>query len=317
MRKDKIQLRSVKNVANSTTATIELPTGPRYHMVVAQLAYSSGTNTIAGALAHVTEARVLVNSRVQRRYPSVTINGSVVPGGQILRDLNILQGDLTLPQVGSISVTSLVSGYDCQGVPNTGDGVSLLFNFNEPWRANRLDGDALAWDSKPWENFKIELDLSAAIASSGAPAIVAYAIIDDMHVNQPQGIVKHLPGFELCGGVKYDITDLDKKDWYQTLSIYPDTGGAQTITKVTMRKGSEIIHELSASANAAVLGEYGLTPAIAQRTAGIYDIVLDHDDLLGSAENMDGIKAMPITVETGTAMAGTQLVMVQRLGSLE
>src|SRR5207253_10427207 len=64
----------------------------RYHYVLLQHGYSAGTNTIAAAATNISEIRVTVNGRVQRRI-----------SGTQLRDMNVLNG----------------TGYDFTGVPNT------------------------------------------------------------------------------------------------------------------------------------------------------------------------------------------------------
>ncbi len=321
MTKYKIKLRNVQNVGDSKTALIDCPIGRRYHYIVAQLAYSSGTNTIAGAVAHIVNARVKVNGRVQRNYAQFTANGATITGGQILRDININNG----------------TAYDCTGLPNTGDGVSFPFYFNEPWRKDAADQDALAWATNGWNSFQIELDLSAAIASSSGTAIVAYAIVDDATSDRQQGIVKHLQYSSPAGSTSFDITTLDKKDWLQQVTLYPDSGGSSnTFTEVDLRINGFLAHELTATANTAVNTNFAMTPAASGRTASLYDLVADHDDLLGSAIYLgmvDGATGKPVddgtpgaiksvtdlalTVKMTNAMSGTVVVMVQRLGKPE
>src|SRR5437868_5113792 len=104
MLKYRVQLRNVQNVAASKTAIIECPIGKRFHYIVLQHGYASGTNTIAATYSNISEVRVLVNNRVQR-----------VASGTQLRDKNLLNG----------------TGYDSLvgGVPNTAPGVSIPIYF--------------------------------------------------------------------------------------------------------------------------------------------------------------------------------------------
>ncbi len=53
MVKSKLQIRNVQNVAASKTVLIDLPIGPRYHYIVLEHGYASGTNTIAAAATNM------------------------------------------------------------------------------------------------------------------------------------------------------------------------------------------------------------------------------------------------------------------------
>jgi hypothetical protein len=280
MTKYKIKLRNVQNVGDSKTVLIDCHIGKRYHYIVIQLAYSSGTNTVAGAVAHFTNLRVKINGRTQRNYAQITSNGSAITGGQVLRDLNINNG----------------TAYDMTGVPNTGDGVSFPLYFNEPWRKDAADQDAPAWATSGWNSLQIEIDMSAAIASSGSPAIVAYAVVDDLQVDKQQGIVKVLKVDAPAGGKSFDITTIDKKDYLQQVTLYPDSGGSSnTFTEVDLRINGQIWHELSQTANTALITNYAMTPAASGRTSSLYDLVADHDDLLGSSVLLTGVADLVLT----------------------
>jgi hypothetical protein len=285
MVKRRIQLRNVSNVAASKTALIEIPCGPRYHYIVLEHGYSSGTNTIAAAATNISEVRVKLNGRIQRIY-----------SGTQLRDLNLLYG----------------TAFDCQGVPNTAPGVSFPLYFSEPWREDPKDRDALAWQTKGFQSFQVEIDLGAATS----PTLVAHAAIDEFDAGTV-GIVKHLRQSFAAAGTSFDISQLDRRDWYQQISLYPDSGGSNAPSKVTLRKDGVILHELTASSNKALLLNNQMTPAASGRTANVYDLVLDHDDLLGSAVPADGSRDMTLTVEAASAMSGTTVAIIQRLGPPE
>jgi len=62
---------------------------------------------------------------------------------------------------------------------------------------------------------------------------------------------------------------------------------------------------------------HGKTPAASGRSANLYDLSLDHDDLLGSAVPMDGAKDISLTIEAGGAMSGTLTALIQRVGKPE
>lgn len=298
MVKRRIQLRNVANVAASKTTLIDLPCGPRYHAIFLEHGYAAGTNTVAGACANITEIRIKINGRVQR-----TVSGTQ------LRDLNLFNG----------------AAYDGNGVPNTAPGVCMPIFFAEPWRKSPADQDALAWPSAGFSSFQIEVDLGAA----GTPTLVASAAVDDMQVNKLTGIVKWLRQSFASSGTSFDISTIDRRDWLQQISLYaagyspgltvPATPVAAGVlaNKVTLRKDGLILHELTASSNLGLNANYGMAPSTALRGPGIYDVVLDHDDLLGSAVQMDTARDIVLTVESGSAMSGTLTAIVQRFGPPE
>lgn len=288
MIKYRLQLRSVQNTAASKTALIDIPCGQRYHYIVLEHGFSAGTNTIAGAATNISEIRVYSNSRIQR----------VVSGTQ-LRDMNLLNG----------------TAYDCTGLPNTAPGVSFPIFLGEPWRETPADQDALAWSTFGWLSFQIQVDLGAA----STPTLSAYAVLDDFVPAQGTNpaIVKWLRPQLVPGGTQYDYNALDRRDYLQQISIYPDSGGSQSPTLVTFKRNGVILHELSAAANTALLTNNFMTPAASGRTSGIYDLVFDHDGLLSSSVPMDGARDSLLEINAGSAMSGTQTIIVQRLGPPE
>ena len=297
MIKYRVQLRSVSNVAASKTALIDIPCGQRFHQIILQHGFASGTNTIAGACTNIPEIRVLVNSRVQR-----------VMSGTQLRDMNLLNG----------------SGYDGTGLPNTAPGVSMPIYLAEPWRDSPADQDALAWASAGWQTFQIQVDLSTA----STPTLVAWAVCDDFvpAAGTTPGICKWIRASIPAAGTSFDVTTIDRRDWLQQISLYPDSGGSYAATSVTFKRGGITLHELSQSANNALLNQNGMNPANALRTGyasgpptlpGIYDLVFDHDGLLGSAVPMDGARDSLLSITAGTAMSGTVTAIIQRLGPPE
>jgi len=289
MVKSKIQLRNIQNVAASKTALIDCPIGPRYHYVVLEETYGGGTNSLAGAFANVLEIRVKVNGRVQR-----TMSGAQ------LRDINILNG----------------TAYDGVGAtPNT-TPTAIPIYFAEPWRKDAKDQDALAWATNKWSSFQIEVDLGAGTT----PTLVASAIVDNFQPATPGGIVKVIRQSFPAVGISFDIASLDRRDWMQQVSLYASSGAATTnVKKVTVRLNSQILHELRYTANKALLQNFGMTPAASGRDAYVYDVVFDHDDLLGSSVNLEGSRDLTLTIETdaGETMSGSMVAILQRLGPPE
>ena len=302
MVKSRINLRNVQNVAVSKTAIIDLPIGQRYHYVELLHGFTGGTNSIVGGCLNILEIRVLVNGRVQRVF-----------SGTQLRDRNLLNG----------------TSYDCTGVPNPivvdagwNQGMTLPIFMAEPWRFDEMDQDALAWptvrvDGKNlFDNFQIQVDLGAA----ASPTLTAVAVVDDGQAGPNWlGIVKHLRFSIPAGGNKFDWAIVDRRDFLQQISLYPDSGASLKLSPVTLRIAGRILHELTLGDNAAVNTNWGMTPAAAGRTANIYDLVLDHDGNLASAINMNGVRDATLTIQSAAAgsMSGTIIAQVDRVGPPE
>jgi hypothetical protein len=297
MTKYALKLRDISAVAASTTVIIDLPIGPRYHYINLQHGYTAGTNTIAATYANITGIRVKVNNKVQRNYGL----DSARSGGTVLRDMNLLNG----------------TGFDTPvattpEVPNTAPGVTIPLYFAEPWRKNPRDQDALAWSSAGWKSFQIEIDLSTA----ATPTLVASAVVDDLVVPNPQ-ILKVFRQGITAAGTSFDVGIVDRRDVLEQISLYPDTGATQPATTVTLRKNGDVLRELSRAANRALNLNFGMVPEATGRTAAIYDVVLDHDDLLGSSIPLEDVRTMTLTIESAAAMSGTISAFIHRFGTPE
>lgn len=290
--KQRIELKNIQAVAASGTALIDIPCGPRYHTIILQHSYASGNNTVVAAMTNLANIKIRVNGRTQREY-----------SGTQLRDLNLLMS-------GEVGTAGSVA-YDATGLPNALTSVPIF--FAEPWRKSPIDQDALAWATNGWQSFQIEVTLGSA----STPTLKAFAVVDEFQPEKAGGIVKVIRQAFNAGSTSFDIATLDRRDWYQQISIYPDSGGSNAPTKATLKVNGVILHELSASANLALLQGHGMSPGATGRTANIYDLVLDHDDLLGSAVPANGARDMLLTIEAASAMSGTSTLLIQRLGPPE
>lgn len=284
-----VKARNVANVGSSKTAIIDLPVGKRYHTVILQVGYAAGTNTIVGAMSHVSEIRVLANNRVQRVF-----------SGAQLRDLNLLNG----------------TEYDCQGLPNTAPGVSLPIFFAEPWRKDSASQDALAWDTSGFSSFRIEVDLGAVgTQTANSQTLTATAVVDNFRAANPQFVTVQRQQVA-AAGTSFDITTIERKGVLQQVNFYPDSTNDLQATIITVRRDGDIIRELPFADNFALLTNNGMTPTASGRTDEMFDIVFDHDDLLNSSLVIEGAKELSFTVEAASAMAGSMTFLVSRLGRL-
>ncbi len=284
--KRKIILRNVQPPAASSTLVIDLPVGPRYHQIIIEHGFASGTNTVAGACTNIAELRLVANG------------GNVIRkvSGKELRDINLLNG----------------VAYDGQGVPNTAPGVAMTMHFAEPWRDSAADRDALAlatiWNGGSLSSLQLQIDLGAA----STPTLVASAVVDNEVPGVQPGVVKYIRQDITASGTSFDAK-IDPLGLLQAIQLYADSGGGLQTSKVTVRQGERILHELTKSANFAFLSANGLTPTAANRTSLITDIVFDVDDLLKSAVPLQGGPDPVLTIEAATAMSGSIRAIIQRL----
>lgn len=282
--KQRIELRAVSNVAASKVALIDIAPGDRFHSIIFQHGYASGTNTIAGAVANIVLVEVLVDGRVQRSHT-----------GQELRDAMLLQG------------RDSVAGE----VPNTAPGVSFAINFAESERKDSADQDFLAWVTKDFKKFQVRITLGAA----STPTLVAYAVVDQF-LPKVYGYVTIDRQQVPAGGVRFDVNNIDRKGLLQQISIYPDSGASNKPSRVTLRVDGQVKHEFTYEANRKILQDNDMTPAASGRTANVYDLVCDHDDLLNSGIKLDGAKSVSLTIEAASAMSGTTTFLIWRWGNL-
>jgi hypothetical protein len=292
MVKYRLQARNIVQATTgaASTATIELPIGQRYHSLhlVIKDVTAVAVDTV---MALISQIRVKVNGRVQR-----TVSGDE------LEDLNALNG----------------AGY---GARDNGDLVVAAIYFAEPWRKDARDQDALAWPTRwqggAFESFQVEIDFTAA---NNAVNVQAFAIVDNFVPASSPQICKWLRQTFASSGTSLEITTIDRRDFLTQITTWKDAS-ARTQSRATLRVNGQILHELTQDANLGLLTQYAMSPAGASRGGGTavgYDLVLDHDDLLGSAANMNGASDISLTIDaTGGAMTGTIIAVIQRIGPPE
>lgn len=291
--KQRVQLRDISTAVVGGTVVINCPVGPRYHSISLKHGDTDATS-LTQALANITMIRVKRNGRVQR----------TMTGGE-LRDMNLLFGT-TYDAVGDPNVAASSAGV------NAIEGAIITIYFAEPWRQEPDAQDALAWSTDGWESFTVEVDVSTAVA----PFVRATAIIDNV-VNR-NAIVKWLRVMTGASGTSFDYTAFDKRDFYQQISIYPCSGAATLETnRATFRVNGQILHERSAAEQYADLIQAAMNPRSGRSSNYIYDLVFDHDGLLGSAVPLLGVRDVSLTIEATAAMSGTTTMIIQRLGAPE
>jgi len=182
MTKRLIPLNGFNSVAAGQTATLTLPTRGTYHGLL--LKY--GTATVGGAtqanmIAEITEVRLVVNDKVQRRFSATE-----------LFDLNVHRN------------ITFATGF-------------LPIYFAEPWRRTAQGEDALAWGMADVNTFQVEIDIAAGATS---PTFTGKALwtSDQRPMGQIVKWRKHTIPVSATGIV--NVTTLNKNDSYYGLHAH-------------------------------------------------------------------------------------------------
>lgn len=122
MTRQRVDLPSFNSVGAGQTATVTVPTGPRYHAIFLKYKENANQATIEADLSQI---RIKVNGKVQRVA--------------------------TLEELNKINA---LNGYAFQA------GMIPIF-FSEPARRNVTSEDALAWGTVDVSTFQIEIDIDA------------------------------------------------------------------------------------------------------------------------------------------------------------
>lgn len=173
----KVLLTSVSNVAAGQTASIDLPVGRRYFAVYMLYKGNAAQATID---ADITEVRVILNGKVQRRFSGADLNVIMATRGFAF-------------QLGLIPIL-----------------------FAEPRRRTWQGEEGLAWGTKGVSTFRIEVDISGAAV---APTLTATAEVDDLNVPIGTIVKWYKEGFNSAGAQVVNITTLMKRDTYDAIHI--------------------------------------------------------------------------------------------------
>jgi hypothetical protein len=169
----KIVLTSINGVAAGQTATLDLPAGGRrYFSVFAKYKTNAAQATIE---ADITEIRVIVNGKVQRRFSTA--------------DLFV---------VNATNGLAFVLGM-----------IPIL--FAEPRRRTWQGEEGLAWGTVGVNTFRIEFDIAGAAA---APTLTAWAEVDDVPAPLGPITKWYKETFNATGAQTLNITTLPKRDSY-------------------------------------------------------------------------------------------------------
>jgi hypothetical protein len=228
-----------------------------------------------------------------------------------------ITGDIKVKVDGRVQRT--MSGVDLQAIYSrygAGHGAVLVgtkkalipIHFNEPWRKDERDQDALAWSSARWQTFQVEVPLPATHAG-----FEVIAVTDNFVPEKPGMICKWIKQQYAAAGLRVDVSTLERRDWLQQISLFDPTTG--DIDRVELKIENTLLHDLDFDQNEGLLTGVGMSPA----SSAQYDLVLDHDDLVGSAVPLDGTKSalLSIIAAGATEFVGSITAIIQRLGPPE
>lgn len=283
-------------VATGQTATFDLDLGKRYHSLwleVGDDASVSADGTLEAALARlITQIRLKVNGKVQRTMTAIELNR-----------INGLMG-------AAFDATS--SGT----IDTAAYRIYLPIWFSEPWRKNNTEVPLTAWNAAGIDSFQLEVDMGATV---NAPVLTGFYEYD-APVGGMGAIVKWIRQTFGASGTVQDFNTISKRDWLQSIHLFPPTGGYANKVKFTAN-GEDIRDLLTSLQNQQILAGRELVPeTIATAyTSNLprFDLVFDYDDPVNGALNANGLNEMTLHVEYSATVSGSMVSIIQRTGPPE
>jgi hypothetical protein len=166
----KIVLTSINGVAAGQTATLDLPCGGRRYFALYLIYKVTGAQ--ATIEADLTEIRLVVNGKVQRRFSSA--------------DLNIVNAT--------------------KGIAFILGMVPII--LAEPRRREIRGEEGLCWGTADVSTFRVEIDIAAGAA---APTLTAFAEVDDVPSPLGPIMKWYKETFTATGAQTLNVTTLSKK----------------------------------------------------------------------------------------------------------
>jgi hypothetical protein len=262
-------LAPVVGVVPGQTATLDIPIGPRYHVI-----WLSGTvkrATVAPALTDIMGLlTVKINGKPVRTHTADELN-----------QLNTLMG---------ASFTARANNTPSAGAATTWNVPIFLA---EPWRKSYSATESMAWPTS-WPGGKKLATLQIEIAVPAIPgtnatsehAISAYAETDNVlgqvdSKGEPVFLLSkwNRLGVPYAGAGDLFITTLPRREIYQQISLFTQSGDPASAIKVKVE--DRTIRETSKTLNDDTLVAREMNSA--GISANRFDLVFDYDDLPSSA----------------------------------
>lgn len=257
--KHRLPITKVEGVAAGSTATIEVPIGPRYHAIVLEYDTSTaGGPTEANMEAEITEIRLEIDEITQR----------VCSAAQLF-DINRTKGI----------------------APVVGDGSNpgyLPIFFSEPQRLTKIEREATACGTAGINSMRLQVDIASGASS---PSLKAYAIVD-YKAEAPVGIVKWKRGTITVAGtgeLPYRL-DTTKGDSYQGLFFFENTAG--DIDDVLLEWDGVKLYDLTENQLAAFMNNEGVT-----QVSKLVHIPLDFNSPSDAVPTVKLVNGSPVRVQ--------------------
>ena len=174
----KVALPSASSVGIGQTASFDLATNRRYFFIGLVYKTNAAQATIE---ADITEIRLLINGKVQRRFSAADLN-----------KINAMNGQ------------AFVAGL-------------IPIHLSEPWRRTLEGEEGLAWGMADVASFKIEVDISGAAV---APTLSGIAEVDNVQIPLGLIVKWRKQTFTATGAQVVTITTLTKNDAYSRLHCF-------------------------------------------------------------------------------------------------
>jgi hypothetical protein len=255
-------------------------------------------NRIAGIEGVSSGATVTVKLPVNRRYHGlkffVTNNGSAVAASTVIDRVRLFvngksQRDITAARAIIIATLNGVA-------PATGE---LPIQFSEPWRADKIDEQILAWDLFGESSFEVQLQLKGSLTN---PTVSGIAIFDAGQTLIDGRVTKNIMRqHELGKNAVSGLNDFDNLS--RDLPIHRILlDAASTINSVEVTADDNKVYEVLKAENARLLADYGLVS-----TAVEFPICFDFtEQVLGDALVVS--KSLNVRFDSSAAQAVTALV---------
>lgn len=279
-----VNTRKIKSIVGNGTTSPTIYATPNKRVFGFQLGliYAGGTNTLAALMTALTAIVVKVG----------TIEKWNLTGTK-LRDFMLLHG----------------TTFDFNGLPNTGCQVTIPL-APEWFFASVQDG--LAWNPQ-----RLGGAISVELTSTAALTVVAREMTADNLDADSFGIMTLEVIKPIAASTSFVVEkEIEIRGRILSLSIYPDSGGSQEITPVSLYLGdNDVLHHeaLTSAENDEALERMALTPAASGRTANIYDIVPVKNDMLARSIDLMLWKKAKLDIGAAVAMTGTCDILIARL----
>lgn len=271
----------VNSVAPGKTATVNIPTDPRYFKIGAHV---QATGQVLNEI--VSKFKFKVGTKTQREF--------------------------TPDQLDHVYKLMAAGGSAEYALQNNtaGQQIDVPFWFMEPWRKSYAAQRSFAWPTGniPEDGFILEIDLKSDAHASVTIDATAYYDnpVDQQGRPMPMDRISKWYDVDVpINGTTSSYKGLEKVDQIQSLHLF-DEG---TIDRVEFIVGDVTVREVNRQENESDLIGLGMTPH-----DDWFDLVIDDDDDPLSALNLAGAKNVILKLTLNDGTPTTIPMLVQRLG---